>query len=495
MTQSEANIVVDLLENATRHPHKSAVISGSAEVSYGDLVSSIRSRAAFIQASGIAAGNRVGVVTRDPLEDLLVRLAVTYLDGVPCAINPETDPATRAAMIELYGLNVLFEADDCFSSLPQSIRMDARWRISGSAASTAEVGRSDMPECQMILTSGTTGTPSAVIFSRSWYRLISYNFTEEGLLNRETVFLSQSPHFTNAGTMLPLIVLMAGGTVILRQAQGLESIVAIANDYDISLLFLPPQFASALVQLAQQKDDVRLLPKVESILVGSDFCPPELLDDILHYLSPRAFVAYGSSTCGLVSILHQEEAQAKAGSVGNASPGVKIQIVDNDDREVPRETVGRIRIRTPIVPLEVIGPAKFNGEEIKDGWVYPGDIGRLDEDGFLFVMGRESDVFHCMGKAIYPVEIERCLAKCPDLAEVVVAGVPAHEDTYPVVFATGNASLTAAQLAEFAASAMGPASDPLKYAIIDAIPRNPAGKALKRDLVASYQAGRFFQEA
>lgn len=484
-TASSTDIVGRVLDIASQDGGRIAIRAEDAEITYAQLAASIRTIATAADRGGIRPGMRVGVITRDPVEDLKVRLALGYLGAVSCAINFNADRAQRSEMATLYGFDMLLESHGCQSGASCATVMSAEWiGLGNDGPPVSRVPHDPNADFMMVLSSGTTGVPTAIVYSSTPLCFSAKVFSQRNLITDRTVFLSQSPHFTNAGAGLPLVILLSGGTVVLLPGTSdLDALVETANAHDISLLFLPPQFAAGLVRKAKARPESRLLPKVGTILIGSDFCSVELLSDVMEWLSPNAVLGYGSSSAGTVSMLYPEDFAARPGSVGRIVPGVTVHIVNGTDAEVSPGFPGRIRVRSPSYPSAVLGPRKVNGEELRDGVCYPGDIGKLDSEGFLYVLGRETDIIRCDGTDVYPAELERRLMSCPGVTEVAVAGVPGDGGTVcPIVFATGSSTLRVEDLAAH----LGPITHPAGYSIVPEIPRNAAGKAVKARLVEAY---------
>lgn len=486
-----SNYVTDLLARAARNPAKVALIRGDRRLTYGELPAELARRVQAMQASGLAAGMRVGVVTRDPFEHLLVSTALASLGALSCAMDPSMDAGQRQEIAQIYGFDTLLESDDCASGSDRAIRMDSAWLAAGGPPwAGLQPAAPVMSAAAMNMTSGTTGTPTGVIWGHDWVRAFPRILADEGVFEEGMVWLSQMPHFIFVGSV-PRSVLLVGGTVVLAPGiRSMEDLIGAVNANGITHMMVPPVVLAPLIQIARQKGVRPLFPQLRWLMIGGDVSDMTLLHAAVEWLTPGVLFAYGTTTAGVATFLRAPEFAAHAGSAGRAIGGVTVEIVDRNDRPVPPDVVGAIRVRGELTYDEVIGPKKFNGEELRDGFQYTGDVGLLDKDGYLHVLGRVSDIIERGGVELLPNRIERQLRACPGVREVTVAGVPdGAGGQVPVAFVVAEPGTDAQALTDFAQVHLEEAARPADYVFIDATPRNHLGKALRRELVARYLEG------
>ena len=196
------------------------------------------------------------------------------------------------------------------------------------------------------------------------------------------------------------------------------------------------------------------------------------------------YEGYGltEGTCVITSSpLH---AEAKPGSVGVPIPGTEIRIVDDEGRDLPPGEAGEIVVRGPQIMRGYRGRAEATAETVRDGWLHTGDIGFLDEDGFLTIVDRKKDMLLVSGFNVYPAEIEAVLAAHPGVAEVAVVGVPdARSGEVPWAYVVpADAALDGEALARHTAAHLTNYKRPRRYVFLDALPKSPVGKVLRREL-------------
>jgi long-chain acyl-CoA synthetase len=196
---------------------------------------------------------------------------------------------------------------------------------------------------------------------------------------------------------------------------------------------------------------------------------------------------YGSTMAGMLTLLESKDIDAHGNSVGRPLPHVRVQIVDSQDRPLPAGEVGAIRARTPGVaqPLSLGSgeDERRTSDLLIDGWIYPGDIGAL-EDGFLKIVGRSSDMIVRGGAKVYPSEVEGVLAEHAAIAEVAVVGWPDQKLGEEVAaFVVLRSSAQPQEILAYCRSKLHPDKQPRQVFIVDALPRNANGKLVKRELI------------
>jgi acyl-CoA synthetase (AMP-forming)/AMP-acid ligase II len=216
--------------------------------------------------------------------------------------------------------------------------------------------------------------------------------------------------------------------------------------------------------------------------------------DRLNSVLPGRFCELYGLTEGFLTMLERADAVRKAGSVGVPLPFYEMRIVDEAGRECPTGTVGEIIGRGPITMAGYVNRPDLTSETLRDGWVYSGDMGYVDEDGYLYLVDRKKDMIDSGGVKVYPKDIEEVAAAHPAIREVAVFGIPHDkwgETPIAAVVLRPGASVSAAELRDWINARV-----PARYqrvdrvVIMDDFPRNAAGKTLKREMRRPYWDGR-----
>jgi acyl-CoA synthetase (AMP-forming)/AMP-acid ligase II len=234
--------------------------------------------------------------------------------------------------------------------------------------------------------------------------------------------------------------------------------------------------------------DGHLFPQVSWLMsCGAPMLPQEK-KEALGRLSPGFVQNYGSTMAGMITLLETKDIEPHAASVGRILPQVTVEIVDGENRPLPSGEAGQIRVRTPGIAGELSGKGDLperNSDLVVDGWIYPGDIGALDADGFLIIIGRTSDMIIRGGINVFPGEVEEMLAGHPAVIEAAVVGWPD-----PVVgeeiaaFAVLREEVSPQAILAWCRSRIQPDKQPRDLFILPALPRNANGKVVKRELAA-----------
>jgi long-chain acyl-CoA synthetase len=235
---------------------------------------------------------------------------------------------------------------------------------------------------------------------------------------------------------------------------------------------------------------------VQSIGYGGAPAPPELLKRInQHFPKVGAGNGYGMTETSSLAVGNGgADYQRKPDSVGRPAPVNDIMIADDDGNEVPTGELGEVLMRGPNVVKGYWNKPEATAETFRDGWLHSGDIGRVDEEGFLYIVDRAKDMVIRGGENIYSVEIETVLYEHPSVSEAAVVGIPHQvlgEEVAAVVKRVPGAEVTEQDLKDHVSNRLAAFKVPVRIEIVDdELPRNPAGKILKRELRDTLVANR-----
>ncbi len=212
--------------------------------------------------------------------------------------------------------------------------------------------------------------------------------------------------------------------------------------------------------------------------------------DRLNRLLPRRFYELYGLTEGFITVLDRDDAERKTGSVGVPPPFYAMRIVDEDGRDLPVGKIGEIVGRGPITMPGYYNRPEQTAQALRDGWLFTGDLGYVDEDGFLHLVDRKKDMIDSGGVKVYPKDIEEIAAHHPAVLEVAVFGIPHDkwgETPVAAVVLRQRDSVSADELRDWINSRVAAKYQRLdRVIVLDDFPRNAAGKTLKRDLRAPF---------
>ena len=342
----------------------------------------------------------------------------------------------------------------------------------------------------MSLSSGTTGRPKGPRIRHSQllarYRVFWINLG----FHSQDRFLSATPFYYGGGRTFPLTMLYSGGTVyMLPPPYEPEELCAAIAKYGITSIFLVPTLIRRLLMLPAEKlapvRSLRLLLSSGSALHAEE-------RRALRALCPGFVEYYSSTEGGGVSYLNAADPEAFSESVGRPVFGVEVQCVDESHKPLPAGGIGRIRYRGPAVADGFWNDPEASKESFRDGWWYPGDLGMLDEHGYLYLKGRAKDMIIRGGVNIYPGEIEAALQSHPAVVDSAVVGWPSkeyNEEVAAFVILKGEATPAATAkmavlLRDLCRKSLAPYKVPREVFVVKDFPRNALGKVIKADLSA-----------
>lgn len=371
-------------------------------------------------------------------------------------------------------------------------RSYAAWRDSAASTECPSPGEGS-DDLLQLYTSGTTGHPKGVVLThRNLLSMVSQAIAGGwGAWCCSTRQLVCMPLFHVGGISPALIGLSQGCTNIILPEAKVAEILDAAVRYEIQTTFLVPSVLNALLRelLAAQYD----LSALDLILYGASPIAETLLLSLQKVLRSRFTQLYGmTELSGGVTYLPPEDhfrTRGKLRSCGVPNPGVTLKIMNDSRQAVPAFSLGEVWVKTESVMKGYWKNSGATSEVLHDGWLRTGDIGYLDDEGYLFIYDRAKDMVISGGENIYPVEVENAIAAHPAVDEVAVVGVPDEkwgESVKAVVVLRDNCLLTLEDLGLFLRDRIAGYKIPKSLECVAALPRTSSGKILKRQLREAY---------
>jgi acyl-CoA synthetase (AMP-forming)/AMP-acid ligase II len=248
-----------------------------------------------------------------------------------------------------------------------------------------------------------------------------------------------------------------------------------------SVLFLVPTLLRRL--LDEEADTLAPMQALKTLICSGSALTPDDRNQIRNRICPNFLEYYSSTEGGGVSTLSPEDQLKYSDSVGRPALSVDVDIVDSEDQLQPRNTIGRIRYRGPAVADGFYADPEATKESFKSGWFYPGDLGTMNEEGYLFLKGRSKDMIIRGGVNIYPQEIEATLMSHPAVAEAAVVGWPSKEFNEEIAaFVILKTELDLADLTLWCSERLARYKVPKQIFSLKEFPRTSLGKVIKADL-------------
>jgi len=339
------------------------------------------------------------------------------------------------------------------------------------------------------LSSGTTGRPKGPALTHDQFiarfviQWVTLGF------NQHDRYLSATPVYFGGGRSFTMGSLFSGGTVIMFPPpyEPVELIEAVKK-HQATTLLLVPTLLRRLLQLPRA--DAPLLGGLNRLLSTGAILHPDERQAVIDRLNPNFINYYGSTEGGGTSVLLPKHSGDAAASVGEPIYQTEIQIVDDGGAEVPAGEAGHIRYRGPAVADGFYNDPEASNEAFRDGWFYPGDIGKFDMDGLLYLVGRAKDVIIRSGVNIYPAEIEQALLAHPAVGDAVALPWPHPERGEDIaVFVVAKEPVEETVLLDHCRDNLASYKVPRGIFFIDEMPKTALGKIIKADLSARLESG------
>ena len=497
--RASRNTVGDLLTRAAeRYRHKIALRWGSATYSYRALETAAEQGGRALLGSGLQPGDRVVAYGRNSDLYLLAWLACCKAGLVHVAANYALTAPELRYIAEQSGARLVLHdpalAANAAAAGPRTATFENALSGTGTPGPLGE-GLTNESIAQICYTSGTTGFPKgAVMAHRALMSEYATCIVECEFTATDRVLAALPLYHTAQLHAFTMPQLMAGAEIVLIEAPIPALCLELIEQHRINSFFAPP---TVWINLLRHPDfDLRNLSSLARIYYGAAIMPVPVLHELRARIpGVRAFNCYGQSEMSpMATLLKPEEHDARPASVGRPALHVQTRVVDLDMNDVPPGTQGEIVHRSPHLMLRYWDNPDATAEAFAGGWFHSGDVGTMDAEGYLFVVDRIKDVINTGGVLVASREVEDALFTHPAIAECAVIAIPDDrwiEAIAAVVVLRDGAETTEAALVAHARQTLAPFKLPKRVFFADALPKNTAGKLLKRELRKHYsgQAG------
>lgn len=493
-----------------RHPDTVATHCDGRSRTFRELHDRVARLAGGLRALGIGRGDRVCVLALNADHYLETYLAVAWLGAV---INPANFRWSADEIV--YALNDsgsdVLVIDDAFAPMLPSLckgrprlhtvihcgkgtvpeDVHAMEALIATATPVADVGAGGDTLFGIFYTGGTTGRPKGVMLTHANLCSSALALMADGALPEGTVGLHAAPMFHLADMMLTTCLLLRGGTHVMLPAFRPDAVLDLIEHHQITDLLLVPAMLQALVDFPGARD--RDTSSVQRILYGASPAAEALINRVQAVLPGASLMqVYGMTEMSAVMTileptLHMPEARVrgKIASGGRAACHVLLRIVDTDGNECPRGKVGEITATGPGVMLGYLNQPDATAEAVRAGWMHTGDLGYMDEEGYVFVVDRLKDMIISGGENVYSSEVEQAIARHPAVAACAVVGIPCPqlgEKVHAAVVMRSGQTLDQTELYEHCKQLIAGYKCPRSLELRETLPISGAGKILKSEI-------------
>jgi long-chain acyl-CoA synthetase len=489
------NLAQILTDSARRDADHVAIKLDDIELTYSELDGASAHVAGLLREHGLERGDRVGVMLPNVPYFPVCYYGVLRAGGIVVPMNVLLKKREVAFYLSDSGAKLLFAwedfAQDAEAGAEEAgaecllVKLGEFEQEVGRAEAITEVADAEDEDTAVILyTSGTTGKPKgAELTNANLMRNAEASRALFGLADG-AVTLGALPLFHSFGQTCGLNATVGGGgtlTLIPRFDPG-KALEIIARDRVNIFQGVPTMYGAMLHHPGREGADVSTLKLCVS---GGSAMPVELMRGFEEVFGCKVLEGYGLSESSPVASFNHADRERKPGSIGTPIAGVEMKVVDDDGQPVDQGEVGEIVIRGHNVMKRYWQQPEATQETIRDGWLYTGDMGKIDEDGYFYVVDRKKDLIIRGGYNVYPREIEEVLYEHPDVREAAVLGIPHDEygeEVGAAVLLKDGAKATPEQLRDFVKQQVAAYKYPRRVWLVDELPKGPTGKILKREI-------------
>ena len=496
------NLAAQVLKQAEQRPENPAIIFEGDETSYGEFASRVRRQAGLLKDSGVCVGDRVGFLGFNQPSFIETLFATVALGAIFVPLNFRLTGEELTFIIGDAGVHSLV-VDSELTPVIQSVqdRLPCRNYFSvgsdvngfvdletamASASSLSDVAELAAHDTLLIMyTSGTTGLPKGAMLTHGNIVWNNVNANLAFGAKSTDVLLTAAPLFHIGGlNVMTISALQMGSPLVLLRHFDPGAVLSAIQSYNVTHMFGAP---AMFLFMAQHPDFHSTdLSSIEILIVGAAPCPESLIS--LYGDRGISFCqGYGlTETSPFASFLGPERCLEKLGSAGLSPVHTELRIVDGDNAAVGPHERGEICVKGPNIMKGYWNRPEATAKAIDaEGWFHSGDVGYLDDEGYLYICDRLKDMVISGGENVYPAEVESVLFEHPAISEVAVIGLPDEkwgEAVTAVAALNEDHSLTLDELREFADAKLARYKLPLRLHLVPELPRNPAGKVLKFQL-------------
>lgn len=474
-----------LAVTAARWPKRAAIIDDDGVLSYRELQFETESLAHELSADGVGPGQAVGVMCRNGRGFVEAVFAAALVGADVVLVNTDFRIDALAAALNAHQITMMV-ADDEFAERVQAA--DESVAIVDPATVKAHQGdsRPDVaaPGRMILLTSGTTGKPKGVPRTPQMRSAVGVWVT---ILDRTRLRIGSRisvamPMFHGLGLGMLMLTVALGGTVLTHRHFDAEAALAQASLHRADAFTAVPVVLARILDLPQRvraRNPVRYL---RVVLCSGDRLDPTLGQRFMDAYGDVLYNGYGSTEVGIGALATPADLRDAPETVGKPVAGCPVRIFDKHGRPVGPRVTGRIFVGGGLASE---GHTGGGTKAVVDHMTSTGDMGYLDNAGRLFIVGREDDMIISGGENVYPRAVENALAEHPDVAENAVIGVPDERFGHRLaafVVLQPESDIDMPALREYLKGKVSRFEQPRDIHIVNSIPRNPAGKVLRKEL-------------
>jgi len=507
--KKDINDLVQLLdESAKKFPKKIALIFGAKKISYTQLNNFSKRLAAALYDLGVREFDNIAVWLPSCPEFVYSFFAILRLKATVVPINTMFKREEARFIVEDCHAKVLIcsidKLDDSENILSRSHHLkkvichtkpkdkktffDFNTLVEKAEKLKKTVKINDYDLAEIVYTSGTTGRPKGACLSHK--NLVSNvkDCAEIIRFNERDCMICILPLFHSfSSTVCMLLPLYAGARiVIMRAIRPFKRVLRSIFKHRVSVFAAIPSIYSILseAKISPLKRFINIfINPIRLYISGAAALPFSVWERFEKKFKRPLLQGYGLTEASPVVSLNPLKGRKKPESIGMVLPSVEVKVINEEGRQLPSGEVGELLVKGPNVMQGYYNLKEETKKVLKEGWLYTGDLAKIDEDGFIYIMGRIKEMINVRGFNVYPREIEDLLYKYPHVKEAAVVGVThRHRGEVPVAFVAAKKQLKEREIIHYLRANLASYKTPLKVLFKDSLPKNPTGKILKKEL-------------
>ncbi|MEW6614655.1 MAG: long-chain-fatty-acid--CoA ligase [Thermodesulfobacteriota bacterium] len=503
-----------IARNAKRYPNKTAVVSGDYTFTFKEFNERVNKLANTLADLGVKKGDRIAALLNNCHQYVELYCAAPKGGFVLVPLNYMLSGKELAFIINNSGANTLFLGEkyiDTINSVRGDLKGVKHFITIGTPAEgmisyeelisrypadepKAEIGEDDL--AYLLYTSGTTGLPKGVMHNHRSMLEIVTQYVILPDLKRDDVDLITIPLYWGPSLLLHILPhFYVGSTIVVLKEFNPDVVLKTIETEKVSTTLMPPSFIISL--LNHPGLDQYNISSLRSIVFGGEIMPVEVLNRAIGVFGNIFAHIYGLMEITPVTYFHEDdlvldgppEVLKRVQSCGREAINVEVRVVDENDNDVIPGEVGEVIVKGDNMMKGYWELPQATAETIRGGYVHTGDLATLDEEGYVYLVGRKKDIINSGGKTIYPGDVEEVIYRHPSVSQAAVIGVTnakLGESVKAVVVLKERMKSDENEILEFCKQNLAVHAVPQSIEFVDELPRNPSGKILKRELRERY---------
>ena len=495
-----------ITHTARNQPTKLALYDGSRRVTYGELDAGVDCLASSLVAAGVAKGDVVSAYLPNCIDYVQVVLAVARAGAVFSPINPRFKAYEISRLISKAAPRIIFTIRASTETIVKARELAG---ASGTLIVTVDGGGAQDPAWTMdrllklppqslpvvedrdyfslMFTSGTTGEPKGALATHRARSLWVLNAAIQYGLNEDDVYLGTMPQVHSAGLTFTLIHLYIGATVRILEHFDPKVFLEIVEQEKITSSLTVPTMLTMILEARQDSVRRHDLGSLKRLVTCGSPLPLTVKKKVLETISDQLYDYYGSTESNSMSVLKPRDQLRKPNSVGQAFTNVELMIAGPDGKSAPAGETGEIWCSNPSCMTCYLDDPQETAAAFTGRWFHTGDLGYLDSEGYLYIVGRSKDLIVSGGVNVYPAEVEQVILQHPAVLDCAVVGVPDEKWGQAIkvfIKLRRDQSIDLPQLQDHCKNYLADYKKPRHLQVVDDIPKNAGGKTVKHALTA-----------